>query len=75
MGPMKAAYALSAKVAGFDFSRTSQPCARRSVRITRWTGKGHGTDKAVILSLFGERPDAIDPDAADRIVINVRKYR
>ena len=31
--------------------------------------------KAVILSLFGERPDAIDPDAADRIVINVRKYR
>jgi L-serine dehydratase len=26
------------------------------------TGRGHGTDRAVVLGLMGERPDRIDPD-------------
>src|SRR3954447_1025164 len=26
------------------------------------TGKGHGTDTAVILGLLGDRPDRVDPD-------------
>lgn len=26
------------------------------------TGKGHGSDKAVLLGLEGERPDEVDPD-------------
>ncbi|WP_066736796.1 L-serine ammonia-lyase [Cupriavidus sp. D384] len=29
------------------------------------TGKGHGTDKGVILGLMGESPDTVDPDAID----------
>ena len=29
------------------------------------TGKGHGTNKAVILGLLGESPDTIDPDSID----------
>ena len=29
------------------------------------TGKGHGTDKAVLLGLMGERPETIDPDIVD----------
>jgi L-serine dehydratase len=33
-----------------------------------WTGKGHGTDKAVMLGLAGETPDTVDPDAADRSI-------
>ena len=36
------------------------------------TGKGHDTDKAIILGLCGERPEAVDPDAAPRIVAAVR---
>ena len=28
------------------------------------TGKGHATDRAILLGLSGERPDRIDPDAA-----------
>ena len=28
------------------------------------TGKGHATDRAVLLGLSGERPDRIDPDRA-----------
>jgi len=35
------------------------------------TGKGHGTDKAVLLGLAGEVPDRVDPDAADRIVAEI----
>ncbi|WP_109212354.1 MULTISPECIES: L-serine ammonia-lyase [Microbacterium] len=35
------------------------------------TGKGHGTDKAVVLGLLGERPDEVDPRSADAKVDNV----
>ena len=37
------------------------------------TGKGHATDKAIILGLCGELPDRINPDAADGIVARVRE--
>jgi L-serine dehydratase len=39
------------------------------------TGKGHATDKAVILGLCGELPERVDPDAADGIVARVRESR
>lgn len=37
------------------------------------TGRGHCTDKAVILGLSGERPDTIDADLVDLIVDQVRE--
>jgi L-serine dehydratase len=36
------------------------------------TGKGHATDRAVLLGLSGERPDRLDPDSADLIVEAIR---
>ena len=33
-----------------------------------FTGKGHGTDRAVILGLAGERPDSMDPDRVDGVL-------
>lgn len=36
------------------------------------TGRGHCTDKAVLLGLSGETPEGVDPDAVDRIVERVR---
>ncbi len=39
------------------------------------TGRGHATDKAVILGLAGEKPDAVDPDLADAVVETVRGTR
>ncbi|WP_029629928.1 L-serine ammonia-lyase [Zavarzinella formosa] len=36
------------------------------------TGRGHATDKAVLLGLSGERPDAVDPDTADALVELIR---
>jgi L-serine dehydratase len=40
-----------------------------------WTGKGHGTDKAVLLGLSGQTPEAVDPDEADAIVATVHERR
>ena len=30
-----------------------------------FTGKGHATDRAVILGLLGQRPETLDPEAAE----------
>ena len=37
-----------------------------------WTGRGHGTDKALVLGLSGETPECIDPDKADRLFDRIR---
>jgi L-serine dehydratase len=39
------------------------------------TGKGHGTDKGVILGLMGEAPDTVDPDAIDTRLAALRARR
>lgn len=38
-----------------------------------FTGKGHATDRAVILGLCGLMPDTLDPDRAEEIEAQVRK--
>ena len=37
------------------------------------TGKGHGSDKAVLLGLQGQWPHLIDPDHIDPILLRIRK--
>ncbi|MEP6346980.1 MAG: serine dehydratase beta chain, partial [Parasphingorhabdus sp.] len=36
------------------------------------SGKGHATDRAILLGLSGQRPDNIEPDAADTLVEYIR---
>ena len=38
-----------------------------------WTGKGHGTDSAVLLGLSGLEPDTIDPDGVDEFLRTLHK--
>ncbi|MCF3947675.1 L-serine ammonia-lyase [Acidiphilium sp. AL] len=71
IGPMRAAWLFAARL-------TKDGSADRVTQIRvdlfgslAWTGKGHGTDKAVILGLAGEAPETVDPDQADRIVAEV----
>ena len=33
-----------------------------------WTGKGHGTDSAILLGLTGQEPETVDPDQIDGLV-------
>ena len=37
-----------------------------------YTGRGHGTDKAVLLGMSGEKPDLVDPDRIDDIVQEIQ---
>jgi L-serine dehydratase len=37
------------------------------------TGKGHATDRAILLGLSGRRPDTIDPDEAEAEVARIRE--
>lgn len=39
------------------------------------TGRGHATDKAILLGLSGEQPDTTDPDAVEPTVARVRALR
>ncbi|WP_413207236.1 L-serine ammonia-lyase [Rhodospirillum sp. A1_3_36] len=77
MGPMSAA-------ARFldDLRRTSHgmPAAGKPVRLgarlhgsLAFTGKGHGTDRAVILGLCGLQPDTLDLDRIEEIEEAVRR--
>ena len=70
MGPMSAAA---------RFVDGLGPALSRVARVTAdlygslaLTGKGHATDRAVLLGLSGVRPDSLCPDAADSTVKSVR---
>ena len=63
VGPMKAAAMFRATLLG----KARDVAAVRVVShgSLAWTGKGHGTDRAIVLGLSGEWPDSIDPDEAE----------
>ena len=68
VGPMKAARAFVDSIEG-------QPVARIQVTLfgsLAWTGKGHGTDSAILLGLAGHDPETVDPDAVDSILASTR---
>ena len=73
MGPMTAACRF---VEGLRADGLLERTARVEVDLygsLALTGKGHATDRAILLGLSGERPDRIDPDAADRTVAAIRE--
>src|ERR1700761_865004 len=71
MGPMTAAARFLGRL-GEAVERTAR------VQITLYaslalTGRGHATDRAVILGLAGFEPRTLDPDNADKVVVAVRE--
>lgn len=72
MGPMTAA-------CRFVETLTQKSMIERTARVQAdlygslaLTGKGHATDRAILLGLSGQRPDRLDPDAADAVIEAVR---
>jgi len=68
-GPMAAAHA---------FSEQAKAYAKQLTRVQvtlfgslAFTGKGHGTDTAIILGLMGYLPATIDPDAVESLLRKV----
>src|SRR6202041_2356325 len=73
VGPMKAAGAF---VGGLVEAAAIDRVATVDVALLgslAFTGRGHATDKAVILGLSGETPDTVDLDAAEALVAGVRE--
>jgi L-serine dehydratase len=67
VGPMKAARA---------FAQRAGDAARYRVTLfgsLAWTGKGHGTDAAILLGLDGHEPETIDSNAIAGILDRVRE--
>ena len=40
-----------------------------------FTGKGHGSDQAIILGLIGETPETLDPDTANKKITKIKKNK
>jgi L-serine dehydratase len=75
VGPMKAAAAFANGLVasgGIDQVAAVEVALLGSLAFT---GKGHATDKAVILGLGGEKPETVDPDGAEALVSRVRETK
>lgn len=77
MGPMSAANRFLDLLLSDDWPRpTGSTVASLKVSLhgsLAYTGIGHGTGRAVILGLVGERPDQVDPDLMDGIIAGVER--
>src|SRR6187399_3604293 len=70
VGPMRAARLFAERLRNSDTR-----VARVSVTLygsLGATGKGHGTDKAILLGLSGHEPDTVDVDAIAGTVDSIR---
>ncbi len=73
VGPMKAAIAFAEQL-------SSVPDTVDGIGVTlygslAWTGRGHGTDSAVVLGLAGYEPETIDTDEIEGVLARVRADR
>ena len=63
IGPMKAANLFMGRLGAVQHA-VARVCATAFGSLA-WTGKGHATDRAMMLGLSGLLPDSIDPDLID----------
>ncbi|NLR96158.1 L-serine ammonia-lyase [Rhizobium sp. P38BS-XIX] len=78
MGPMSAANRFLDLLLSNEWPRPSSNVHVTSIKVSlhgslAHTGIGHGTGRAVILGLMGERPDSVDPDRMDAIIDEVER--
>ncbi len=68
IGPMRAAADFRAQLGRLPVARLTAT----AYGSLAWTGKGHATDRALILGLAGFTPDNIDPDEAEAALAAIR---
>jgi L-serine dehydratase len=71
VGPMVAARLFLSKAAAPNAVRVSVSLHGSLA----FTGKGHGTDRACVLGLAGETPDAIEPDHVETVLAEVAQHK
>ena len=67
VGPMVAARRFLEKAAATSLPRTGRLTVTLHGSLA-FTGKGHGTDRALVLGLAGETPDTMDPDRVEDVL-------
>ena len=72
MGPMTAAAIFVERLAGKGLIGSVERVETDLYGSLALTGKGHATDRAVLIGLVGKRPDSLCPDEAERIVTRIR---
>lgn len=73
MGPMLAAALFVERVADAGKLGEVTRLETKLFGSLALTGKGHATDRAILLGLSGQRPENIEPDAADVLVNAIRQ--
>jgi len=68
VGPMLAAHTYVQRLMDENLVKQVERLQVTLFGSLAFTGRGHGTDKAVMLGLSGELPDKIDPDDIDGIL-------
>ena len=67
MGPMSAAFRFACEIAAGAGPAPARVVATLYGSLA-WTGRGHGSDRAVLLGLLGHTPEAIDADEVEAIL-------
>ncbi|NNG00092.1 MAG: L-serine ammonia-lyase [Desulfobacteraceae bacterium] len=72
VGPMRAAREFAA-----ELMKRPNPDRVAAIHVELFgslalTGKGHGTDKAILLGLSGERPDTVLPEKVEQLIADIR---
>lgn len=75
MGPMTATARFAAELAADGLLERTEHVVADLYGSLALTGKGHATDRAVLLGFTGMRPDTADPDTADAVVTAVKAKR
>jgi L-serine dehydratase len=71
MGPMVAAQRFLQLAQPHDVTKAARLTATLHGSLA-FTGKGHGSDRAVILGLAGQNPQDIDPDHVEKIIADFK---
>jgi len=72
VGPMKAAAMFARRLTKHELLERTVRIEARLYGSLGATGKGHGTDTAIMLGLEGSMPDSIDPDTIDARLARIR---
>lgn len=72
MGPMLAAALFVERLRGAGHINQVTRLETKLFGSLALTGKGHATDRAILLGLSGQKPEKIEPDEADKLVDRIR---
>ncbi len=75
MGPMVAAKRFLDKIANLELPNESGVITVTLYGSLSFTGKGHGSDRAIMLGLLGHDPATVDIDSIDKMIKNLAKRK